>query len=76
MMTADEWNEWYKPGHPVILTDDEGKEHQTRTRSVAWSLGCGHHVVKVEGWTGGYSLNRIRAMEAHSCPATGEDGHE
>jgi hypothetical protein len=65
-MTADEWNEWYKPGQPVIVRKDDGSDLHTRTRSVAWDL-CGTPVVKVEGIAGGYSLRRIRAQETHSA---------
>lgn len=64
-MTADEWNKWYEVGHPVVLTDDFGIEHQTHTRSVAWELGHGEPVVSVVGRSGGYSLKRIRPMETH-----------
>jgi len=65
-ISAEEFNEWYPPGTPVILTDDFGKEYQTHTRSEAWNLGNGDHpVVMVEGRTGGYDLERIKAIETH-----------
>lgn len=62
-MTHDEWNEKYSPGQAVILTDDLGVEHRTRTRSPAWPLGHGTPVVLVEGRTGGWELERVRPIE-------------
>ena len=63
-MTVDEFNEWYELGQPVILVDDFGKEHVTKTTSPAWDM-CGSAVVKVEGRSGGYDLDRIKPMETH-----------
>jgi hypothetical protein len=53
------WNKRYPPGTEVALTNDDGHVERTKTRSIAWCLGSGHPVVKVEGRTGGYSLYRI-----------------
>ena len=64
-MKAAEWNELYPVGTAVILTDDLSKEHHTNTRSIAWELGHGAPVVKVTGRTGGYDLDRIKALESH-----------
>lgn len=64
-MDAKEFNEWYPVGTAVILTDDFGKEHQTNTRSPAWELGHGDSVVSVDGRSGGYDLDRIKALESH-----------
>jgi hypothetical protein len=63
-MSDVDFNEWYEVGHPVILTDDFGKEHKTVTTSKAWNL-CGTSVVNCEGWRA-YNLSRIKPMEAHS----------
>lgn len=63
---VDDWNDTFKPGHPCILLEDLGKEFQTKTRSIAWLLGHGQPVVKVEGKSGGLDLDRIRMMETHA----------
>ena len=60
-MTAKEWNNQYPVGQPVALTEDDGSLTFTQTRSIAWELGHGAPVVKVDGRVGGYDLNRIRA---------------
>ena len=59
--TAQEWNEKFNFPMKVVLTDDDGVEHETRTRSIAWDL-CGHPVVMVEGRSGGYLLKRIKPV--------------
>jgi len=61
MNKADKWNKEHKFPLQVILTDDLGVEHQTRTRSIAWMV-CGQAVIKVEGRAGGYLLDRIRPV--------------
>lgn len=53
-MTAEEFNKLYSVGttvdyHPII---GEPECVRTRTRSDAWTLHSGHHVVKVEGKAG------------------------
>lgn len=58
---CDDWNDKYKYPMEVILTDDQGVEHQTRTRSIAWEI-CGHASILVEGRSGGYLLDRIRPV--------------
>lgn len=63
-MTIEEWNAWYLPGHPVIVTKDDGTEVQTNTRSEAWDL-CGTPVVLLDGISGGYRLSRCKPMETH-----------
>lgn len=63
-MDAEEFNEWYQPGTPVIYTDDFGNEEQTVTTSIAWDL-CGTPVVKLEGKRGGYDIERVKVLEAH-----------
>ncbi len=60
---VQEWNELYPPGTEVLLTNDDGKIEETKTRSIAWLLGSGHPVVSVEGRTGGYSLERIQPKQ-------------
>jgi len=61
MMQAEEWNELYPVGtrvryYPVA---DEPGYVDTHTRSVAWTLGSGHVVVKVDGQTGGVSVEHL-----------------
>jgi hypothetical protein len=46
---------------PVIRVDDYGIPHLTRIRSSVWDLG-GRWVVKVDGVSGGYALDRIFVM--------------
>jgi hypothetical protein len=65
-MTAEEFNDWYQVGHPVIVVKDDGTEFQTNTRSAAWTIGNGRAVIKISGITGGYDLARIRPMEVHA----------
>ena len=60
-----DWNKLYPVGTPVVLTDDFGKKHKTKTRSIAWVAGT-QAIVSVEGRTGGYSLYRIKADEETS----------
>ncbi len=48
-----------------MLTEDDGSQTETRTRSIAWELGHGQAVVKVEGKSGGWILERIRMCETH-----------
>ena len=43
----------------VYLVEDDGSVTVTKTRSIAWDLGCGEPVVKVDGKRGGYLLSRI-----------------
>ncbi|MCR4319755.1 MAG: hypothetical protein NUV74_05390 [Candidatus Brocadiaceae bacterium] len=64
-MKASEWNEWYEIGYPVLVKKDDGSVVQTKTRSEAWELGHGQAVIKLEGISGGYSLDRVQAMETH-----------
>lgn len=45
-------------GTLVILIDDEGQPHLTRTRSSVWEVS-GHLMIMVEGRSGGYLLERV-----------------
>jgi hypothetical protein len=60
-MNAEDFNKKFPIGSDVIYTDDFGNEHKTKTRSDAWTLGSGHAVVCLEGRSGGYDINRIKA---------------
>lgn len=46
--------------HPVIGSDEDRKP--SKTRSVAWVLGCGEPVVCIDGQTGGVSLDAIEVI--------------
>ncbi len=61
-ITAEQFNNRIPSGSMVILTDDFGQEHVTKTRSEAWELGHGAAVVMVEGRSGGYDCNRIKKV--------------
>jgi len=63
---VDYWNFHYPPETKVQLTNDDGAIEETQTRSVAWLLGDGTPVVKVDGRAGGYLLERIRPVRAFS----------
>lgn len=54
-------------GSPCDLLQNDGTTLRTRTRSIAWELGHGQAVVKVEGKTGGWELERVRILETHSA---------
>lgn len=58
-MTSQEWNRLHPVGIGVYLVEDDGSVTVTKTRSIAWDLGCGEPVVKVDGKRGGYLLSRI-----------------
>ena len=66
-MTADEFNEWYPIGHPVTVTLDDGSIKNSNTRSIAWNLGHGNPVIKIDGLKGGYDLSRIKILETHKA---------
>jgi hypothetical protein len=59
------WNSLNPPGTQCELLDNSGAWIKTKTRSIAWELGHGQSVVKVEGKTGGWELERIRITESH-----------
>lgn len=63
MMSADEWNEKYPSGTYVCVELDDGSSWFTLTRSEAWTLPSGHHVVLLQGRTGGFSLERVTAVD-------------
>ncbi len=63
---VERWNFYYISGTDVQLTNDDGQIEETKTRSRAWLLGSGTPVVKVEGRSGGYLLDRVRPVHAYS----------
>lgn len=50
-------------GTKVYVRKDDGSEVETVTTSRPWQLGHGDWVVKVEGISGGYDLERITLRE-------------
>ena len=72
-ISEQEFNDQYKVGQRVIYTDDFGKEHITKTTSMAWDL-CGTPVVKIEGKTGGYDLECMVIVEVGPEDVTNEEG--
>lgn len=59
------WNSMHPVGSPCDLILDDGSMLRTKTRSIAWELGHGQAVVKVEGKSGGWLLERVRIFETH-----------
>lgn len=64
-MNATRFNELFPIGtkvkvHPIIGSETD--VFVTKTRSEAWELYSGEPVVKVEGKTGGYSLEAITVI--------------
>jgi hypothetical protein len=56
------------PGSTVVLLDDEGRAHVTRTRSSPWRIGNGTLVVSVMGRTGGYMAQRCHVLSRPGDP--------
>ncbi|MGW5430390.1 hypothetical protein ACWET9_24740 [Streptomyces sp. NPDC004059] len=65
-MNADQWNDRYKIGTPVVAYPAErgGRRLLTRTRSTAWTLGHGAAVVAVDGYAGGICLTHVDPFRA------------
>jgi len=67
----DDWNGRYPEGTKVRVTLDDGRQMSTTTRSAAWLLGGHTAVVMVEGISGCYLLQRVRAeAELHAGAAS------
>ncbi|PHR86014.1 MAG: hypothetical protein COA78_38470 [Blastopirellula sp.] len=58
-MNAKQFTKQYPVGTKVSYQDDFSGTHQTIIRSEAWELGHGDVVVKIEGRSGGYDIERI-----------------
>jgi len=60
-MNADEFNELYPAGTPVLAFPGvmEAGYLLTKTRSAAWELPTGKSVVKVDDYAGGIVLSHI-----------------
>jgi len=59
-LLAENWNLKHSPGTSVIVTEDDGSETHTTTRSKAILLGGHTAVVWLDDRAGGYSLRRVR----------------
>lgn len=55
------WNEQHPEGTAVVVTKDDRSELETVTTSKAWMVGGHTAVVMVQGISGGYLLDRVRA---------------
>lgn len=70
-MNAEQFNARHKVGTPVVAYPGVRPENyptvaerlDTRTRSVAWTLGHGAPVVMVEGYAGGIALTHVDVVE-------------
>ncbi len=62
-MSAEEWNTKYPIGTAVIVTKFDGVRVPSKTVSKAWIVGRGWGYVGVDGFMGGYPLERIRPSE-------------
>lgn len=58
---CDAWNAKHEVGCTVVLTKDNGEQFETRTRSAAEVLSGHSAVIWLEGVTGCYLLDRVRA---------------
>lgn len=56
------WNDKYPVGQQVEVRKDLGEIEETRTRSEAWVLSGHTAVIMLEGISGAYLLNRVRAI--------------
>lgn len=50
-------------GTPVDVVLDTGRVWRTKTRSEIWELGHGARVVMLEGYRGGYLVERCTVQE-------------
>ena len=66
---CDAWNKEYPVGTEVILTDDLGEKHLTKTRSKAQLLG-GHTPVVWTVLKPCYLLTRIEPRKCRVCGCT------
>lgn len=63
-LEVENWNLKYAVGTPVMLTKDSGTVVTTKTRSRAEVAASGHAVIWLEGISGYYLLDRVRALGA------------
>lgn len=56
-------------GTPCLVTRDDGSILHSVTRSDPWELGSGQWVVRVEGISGGYAVERVRKADVEAIHA-------
>ena len=70
--TSAEWNSAYPIGTLVrywpVMPKREGEAIDTTTRSEAWMLGHGKHVVLVKGIAGGVLLSHLELRSEETFP--------
>lgn len=57
-------NDNFYIGQKVVVTNDFGKEEVRTVRLLPWQLGHGAWVIGLSGIAGGYSLERVKPLEA------------
>jgi len=57
------WNTRHRVGTGVTVTMDDGMKLSTYTTSPAWLMGGHSAVIKVNGISGGYSLDRVQPLK-------------
>lgn len=60
-MKAEDFNKKYPIGRKFIYfpVKGDGNGEKTQTRSIAWELGHGETVVKIEGRSGGVAVSHL-----------------
>jgi len=66
-MTAEEFNAEHSVGvrvlyYPIMPPIDSAPPIETATRSEAWTLPGGHHVVLINGKSGGVRLSHVEVL--------------
>lgn len=64
---CDAWNAEHVIGTHVVLTRDDNVQLRTRTRSEAQVLSGHSAVIWLDGVSGCYLLNRVRAVPETDC---------
>lgn len=59
---VDGWNEKHPVGTKVMVRLDSGESIKSETTSAAWVIGGHSALVKLQGITGGYALERVTAV--------------
>jgi len=61
-LEVENWNLLHDVGTPVLLTKDSGEAISTKTRSRAEIASSGHAVIWLDGVSGFYLLDRVKAQ--------------
>lgn len=65
---VDDWNAKFLIGQQLEVKLDSGVVFETKTTSMAWLMGGHTAVIKLNGISGGYSLERVKAVKFCSHP--------